>query len=388
MSSLRPYRTLWAVMETPDGIFIPGPHGVSAGSEVYPGVSAGISIIISGNEALITDPGVRSVPEYPSGVLNKLCEIIDSRNLNLKYIYQTHWHFDHTANSQFMKDRYGAEVVCHPRERAIIEDPMLGTRADYIESFGGSAEEIAADYGLDDPASILFPAETLERFWNFPVEVDRTVEDGDILHVGELALQVLHTPGHTPGHLSLYNPSSQSLYLMDVMYWPTPLHPHPIGKIDEQMGSIQKCLDLARAEKVDYLFPGHELPRVGNEDVVDYLEDLLLKHLQMERRILVLLSRHGALTIPDLYPEIFVIKDRYDYAHDGWYTYSLACLQSHLRRLTEMGSVSRDVVDGKVVWNVTETGRVPEEELEVRGGYERMRAVQGDLTMHTPSILR
>lgn len=40
----------------------------------------------------MTDPGIRTRPEYPSGVLNKVCEILDRNNLSLKYIVQTHWH--------------------------------------------------------------------------------------------------------------------------------------------------------------------------------------------------------------------------------------------------------------------------------------------------------
>ncbi len=382
------YRLLWPVTETPDGVVIPGPHGTSAASEIYPGISCAIQFIISGNEALMPDPGFRTIKDYPAGVLNKVCEIIESRNLNLKYIVQTHWHFDHTGNTQYIKERYGAEVLCHPKERAILEDPTVATRPDYIASLGGDAAEVAADFNLADASSVLMPAETLQKFWHFPVSVNRTVEDGELLEVGDLAVEVLHTPGHTPGHLSLYNASSNSLYLMDVMYWPTPLHPHPVGKIDEQLASIRKCLALAQAGKVDYLFVGHELPRCGPEDVIDYLEDLLIKQLQVEHRVLVLLSRHGALSVTDLYAETFVIKERYDYAHNGWYTYSLNCLQAHLRRLTDQGKVSRERdADGQVVWAVTDEGRMSEDEIGVKGGYERAVAVQGDLGMHPPAVL-
>jgi glyoxylase-like metal-dependent hydrolase (beta-lactamase superfamily II) len=382
------YELLWAEMETPDGIILPGPHGTSAASEIYPGISSAIQFIISGGEALMTDPGFRTVADYPSGVVSRVSDILDSRRLRLRYIVQTHWHFDHTGNTQYIKERYGAEVLCHPRERAILEDPTLATRPEYIASFGGDASEIAEDFNLGDASSVLMPAETLQRFWHFPVEIDGTVEDGDVLRVGDLQIEVLHTPGHTPGHLSLYNPSSNSLYLMDVMYWPTPLHPHPVGRIDEQLASIEKCLALARGGRVDYLFVGHELPRCGPEDVIDYLEDLLIKHLQIERRALVLLSRHGQLTVPELHAETFVVKDRYDYAHNGWYTYSLNCLQAHLRRLLDGGKVSRERrADGSIAWGVTEAGRLADEEIEVRGGYERAVRVQGDLGMHPPAVL-
>lgn len=385
---MSPPKLLWATIETPDGVVLPGPHGTSAASEIYPGISSAIQVIASGGEALITDPGFRTDPSYPSGVIDRLSEILDGRRLALKYIVQTHWHFDHTGNTQYFKDRYGAEVLSHPKERAILEDPTIATRPDYIASLGGDAAEVAEDFNLGDASSVLMPADTLKRYWHFPIEVDRTVADGEKLTVGDLQIEVLYTPGHTPGHLSLYNPSSKSLYLMDVMYWPTPLHPHPVGRAQEQIDSIKRVLALANQGAIDYLFVGHELPRVGYEDVRDYLEDLLIKHLQLERRILVLLSRHDLLTVTDLYPEIFVIKDRYDYAHGGgWYTYSLNLLQSHLRRLVELEKVTRQRRDdGQIAWAVTDAARLPHADLEVVGGYNRAIAIQDRLGL-TPAAV-
>ncbi|CAA9455174.1 MAG: hypothetical protein AVDCRST_MAG02-1500 [uncultured Rubrobacteraceae bacterium] len=356
-------KPLWATVETPDGIVIPGPHGVSAESELYPGISSMVAFIISGGEAIMTDPGMRTRSEYPSGVLDEVCGILDRRNLRLKYIVQTHWHFDHTGNTRYVKERYGAEVLCHPKERAIIEDPMLATRPEYVESFGGSVEEIAEDLNLEDPSAVLVPEDTMRGHWNHPVGVDRTVEDGEVLEVGDLEIRVMHTPGHTPGHLSLYNPSSESLYLVDVMYWPTPIHPHPLGKADEQIESVRKCLAL----EAEYLFPGHELPRSGRQDTKDYLEDVLVKQLQLERRLLVLLDRHGTLTIPELHAETFVIKERYDYG-----PYSLNCVHSHVRRLLQQRKVARvKRDDGQVAWAVTEEGRPPQGASGVVGGHER-----------------
>jgi hypothetical protein len=137
--------------------------------------------------------------------------------------------------------------------------------------------------------------------------------------------------------------------------------------VDEQLESIERCLDL----DADYLFPGHGLPRCGQYDVEDYLKDLLVRQRQLERRILVLLSRHGALTVPDVHRETFAIEERYDYAHDGWFTYSLACVQSHPRRLLDRGEVERVDLDGEVGWAVTPEGHLPEDETAVRGGYDR-----------------
>ena len=361
-------KPLWGPVETPEGVWIPSPHGVSGESEIYPGISGGVGIIESGGEAILTDVGYRTSQEYPPGVLSTVTDIIDSRGLDIKCIVQTHFHFDHVGNTQYVKEHYDAPVYCHPRERAILEDPMIATSTEYFESMGAAPAQVAADLTHDNPEDITFPDDVVAEHWNYPIDIDGTVEEGDILQVGELEVEILHTPGHTPGHLSLFSPSTSCLYLMDVMYWPTPIHPHPIGRTDEQIASIEKCLEL----DADYLFPGHGLPRCGSYDVEDYLKDMLVKHRQLAHRIRVALSRHGALTVPDLHRETFTIKARFDYAHDGWFSYSLACIQSHLRRLLDRGQVERtETNDGTTAWQVTSDGRLGEDEIAVRGGYER-----------------
>jgi len=90
---------------------------VSGDSEIYPGISGGVEIIESGGEAIFTNVRYRNAPEYPPGVLDTVTDIIDERGLDLKYIVQTHFHFDHVGNTQFIKERYDAPVVCHPREK-------------------------------------------------------------------------------------------------------------------------------------------------------------------------------------------------------------------------------------------------------------------------------
>ena len=355
-------KILVATIETPDGVVIPGPHGVSSGSEThYPGISSMVALIASGGEGLLIDSGSRTAEGSPHGVLSKVCELIDSRpGLNLKYILQSHWHFDHVGNTEYLRSRYGAKVLCHPKERTILEDPVLGSRPEYVEALGGNLKEIEKDLNLVDYS--MFPEASIRKYWNFPLTIDDEVEDGDILEVGEFRLQVVHTPGHTPGHLSLWNPSTKSLYLMDVSADAgLPIHPFPAGGIDEMVGSVRKCLAL----EPEYLYPGHELPRCPKDDAEDYLKDIIVRHIQIERRILVVLNRHGAFTIQELYPEVFVLKDRYDYAHNGWYTYSMACLHCHLRRLLDQGKIERlEKDDGKTAWGVTSSGKLTKEEID------------------------
>ncbi len=100
-------------------------------------------------EAAIIDPGAEG---------DRILARIREQDLSLKYILNTHFHFDHTDFTEYLRQRTGAESAMH------VED---------IPYFRG--------------------------------EVDIALHDGDILQVGaEIELQVIHTPGHTPGGVCVY----------------------------------------------------------------------------------------------------------------------------------------------------------------------------------------
>jgi len=113
--------------------------------------------------AVVIDPG----DEVP-----RILNVLKESGLDLKYIINTHGHFDHVAGNQGLQDASGAPILIHPADA-----PMLNQLAASARSFGLTAE--------NSPAP------------------DRLIEDDDTIEFGTLSLKVLHTPGHTPGGVSL-----------------------------------------------------------------------------------------------------------------------------------------------------------------------------------------
>ena len=331
----------WA--ETPDGWGIPGIHGPFAEDELDGYVQSGVYLIRGHGENLLIDSGNWTLPEYNNGMGEFLVEKLDREKNALKYIFISHFHYDHVGNALMLKKRYGATVVCHPLDRPIIEDPMLVTRRENVTRFGITPEEMLEDFnlrpgesfGLSDPAIV-------NKYWNRPVEVDHTVEDGDILDVGGLKLEVIHLPGHCPGHIGLWNPNTRTLYPGDVMHYPTPLGPYPIGDAKAHSRSIQRCLEF----EPEVLLEGHGLSAYSQAS-----SRRRLLHMQAQQRdthacVLSCLSRAGRpVTISDLLPEIMPIKPELDYAVSTGIgerrCYAEACVQTHLLWLTEQGQVER-----------------------------------------------
>lgn len=114
-------------------------------------------------QAAVIDPGADA-----GRILKKLAD----EKLTVSYIINTHGHFDHAGANRKLKEATGAILVIHELDRFMLDS--LSTTA---AMFGMSSE-------------------------NSPPP-DQTVQDGDTIQVGAIVMKVLHTPGHTPGGISL-----------------------------------------------------------------------------------------------------------------------------------------------------------------------------------------
>ena len=115
-------------------------------------------------EAVVIDPG---------GDADRILRSLADSELKVKYIINTHGHFDHVSANGTIKDATGADILIHP-----LDAPMLGMLSSNAAVFGISVE-------------------------NSP-PCDQTIEEGDTVSFGKITLKVIHTPGHTPGGISLY----------------------------------------------------------------------------------------------------------------------------------------------------------------------------------------
>ena len=114
-------------------------------------------VIISGGDGAVVDPSV-DVKE----ILNAL------NGAKLRYILLTHGHFDHILKLDALKCETKAEICIHKDDEEMLTDPELNAS----EFFGIDFASLGAD---------------------------RALNDGDILQLGREIIEVIHTPGHTPG---------------------------------------------------------------------------------------------------------------------------------------------------------------------------------------------
>jgi glyoxylase-like metal-dependent hydrolase (beta-lactamase superfamily II) len=338
----------WA--ETPDGWGIPGIHGPLAEDELDGYVQSGVYLIRGQGENMLIDTGNWTLPEYDNGMGDFLVNLLDKEKNDLKYILITHFHYDHTGNAKMLKERYGAMVVCHPADKPIIEDPMIITRPENLTRFGVTPEEVVADFNLKEGESLgLSDPGIIETYWNFPVEVDVDVEDGDILEFGGLKVEIVHLPGHCPGHIGVWNPHTGTLYAGDLLHYPTPLGPSPIGDAKAHWNSIQRCLAI----KPQLLLEGHGLSAYSEASSERRLLHMRQQQDDTRNRILFVLQRGGKpMTTEELVPEVMPVKSDLDYAVSTGIgerrCYAECCIHTHILWMIEQGKIER-VQEGGLV---------------------------------------
>lgn len=158
-------------------------------------------------DAIVVDPGMADAAE-----LKRFDDFIESNHLNIKGIINTHLHLDHCFGDNYVKDKYGVKVSAH------IDDAPLG----------GSVAEQARRFGM--------------RMNNSDVVIDAPLADGDVITLGDDRLEVIHTPGHSPGGICLYSPTGKFLIAGDTLFQGS------IGRTDLEGGNHHQLVDSIKSQ--------------------------------------------------------------------------------------------------------------------------------------------
>ena len=165
-------------------------------------------------EAAVIDPG---------GDASKILNKIKQHNLKVKYIINTHGHFDHIVANRDIKQAFGAEILIHQADA-----DMLDSGPQNLSVYFGSGIECG-------PADML-------------------LQDGEIISFGNVALTVLHTPGHTPGGICLK--TGDTVFAGDTLF------AQGIGRTDFPGGSEKQLIASIRSKLLilddnTKILPGH-----------------------------------------------------------------------------------------------------------------------------------
>jgi glyoxylase-like metal-dependent hydrolase (beta-lactamase superfamily II) len=145
----------------------------------------------------------------------------------LRYILLTHGHFDHVSSSDLLREKTGAKTAIHRLEVPALSDPYLNVSGQ------------------------LDPSELVEGR-----EIDIILDEGSALVLGAIEINVLHTPGHTPGSCCFL--AGGDLFTGDTLFRGTYGNTgFPGGNMGDLMRSAARLLSLDASLNV---YPGHGNP--------------------------------------------------------------------------------------------------------------------------------
>ena len=167
-------------------------------------------------EAIIIDP---------AGEEDKIVAMIQSEAIQIKYILNTHAHADHTLGNSELKSLLSVPVCMHEADERFYSDTAVREKS--IDELG------------------LLP----------PDSPDIRLKDGDVLEVGAMKVEVIHTPGHTPGSVCYL--IDGNLFSGDTLFVGAAGRTDLIGgSLDTLIESLEKKLIVLPKETI--VWPGHD----------------------------------------------------------------------------------------------------------------------------------
>lgn len=130
----------------------------------------------------IIDPGCFTTQEQ-----TRLHAFIQEQGLQVTQLINTHCHIDHILGNRYIKDTYPVKLTIHPQELTNLQ-----LAAAYAPKYGFMGYQ--------------------------PTEPDLFVQEGDTIPIGNSYLEVLHLPGHSPGHIALYSRKDELCLVGDVLF--------------------------------------------------------------------------------------------------------------------------------------------------------------------------
>jgi len=252
----------------------PGPESQLGPVNVY--------FVRDNNECLLIDSGWNT-DEALASLQKQLAEI----NVTLDQIPQiiiTHMHPDHIGLAGKLKELYHLETSIHHLDRELLEVSFINPN-EFLEQVG---QWMHADGLPLNAMAKIQPAMARLGELVYPVLPDIALNGGETFTVGSFIFHVLWTPGHSPGHISLYEPNHKLLIAGDHILADIAPHVgvHPLAG-DNPLDDYIKSLNKLKRLEISLVLPGHKQPF---SDIKRRIKEIIEYHEERSQEILTIIG--------------------------------------------------------------------------------------------------
>ena len=286
------------------------------------------------------------------GAFDRLRQQLDSLGIalqDIRWLFLTHYHPDHSGLTQRIKEASGARVIIHQDDWNILRNAVgssdiwnLDGLVEWAKSLGVPPTELQRFYDMASFGRQLFPR---------GLEPDVVLQGEENTVAGEPHLRAILTPGHSPGHICLYDERNRVLFSGDhVLVEITPhISPSHLTSYN-QLGQYLQALQKIRPLDVDLVLPAHERP-------FDYLarrvDEILDHHRQRLEEVLVGLSTHAS-TPWDLASAVHWDVGQWDEMDATNRVLAVRETLAHLELLESRGQVIQDATGGVGLYSLVQ----------------------------------
>ncbi len=222
------------------------------------------------SRCVLVDTGMGSDKAFAE--LSRQLAEIGVKPENLTEILVTHFHIDHVGLVPRLRKLSGAQLIVSAKTTEAVQ-VVRQTYSSYWKNLTDIYREVGVPTELVEQMLKATPGYLYQAVYEELAKPSRTLEDGEKISIGEYSFQTIWTPGHSPGHICLYEPKRRFLMAGDHLLPTITPHVTPWGLESNALADYLDSLEKVGKLDVDVVLPSHEEPFKNHRKRINELQE-------------------------------------------------------------------------------------------------------------------